>query len=353
MAAKDNLKDLLQERFTDHEVGVDPGLWQAISGQLATAAPAADGLSDLLKDRFQQHEVQVDPGAWGQISSQLGHGAAAGTVGGSGLGGWMAAGIAATLLTGGLLFWAARPDAPAPTTTAQTQATPAVTTPTGNTAAEASVPNGTSPANTTADLVTPVPAERVATTEPGTPADPQLQQPATPVAAPADRPDEPVTSTTNDQPGDHITEVNMILDRLIQQTKTEPVILQTESIPEVGLVQGQVELPDEVNEPADPEAEAPAPMAAPLVWIPNAFSPGMRDAVNDELEVKAEGLSDVHVRIYSLSNQLVFRANDLRAWDGRNMSGQLCDEGYYFYAIEGVDGNGKPYSKGQTVRLFR
>jgi hypothetical protein len=35
------------------------------------------------------------------------------------------------------------------------------------------------------------------------------------------------------------------------------------------------------------------------------------------------------------------------------MSGQLCAEDYYFYAIEGVDGNGKPYSKGQTVRLFR
>jgi hypothetical protein len=351
MAAKDNLKDLLQERFTDHEVGVDPGLWQAISGQLVAAAPAADGLSELLKDRFQQHEVQVDPGTWAQISSQLGHGAAAGTVGGSGLGGWMAAGIAATLLTGGLLFWASRPDAPAPTTTAQVQATVASTTPSGKAASDASVPNGTPPANNTPELVSPVPAERAATRDSGTPGVPQFQQPATPAAAPAERPDEPAASNPKEQPGDHLPEVNMILERLIEQTKTDPVIAQTESIPEVGLVQGLVDLPEEGDDGAE-DPPPPSPTAAPLVWIPNTFSSN-GDGVNDALEVKAEGLNDLQVRIYSLSNQLVFRANDLRAWDGRDMSGQLCAEGYYFYAIEGLDGNGKPYSKGQTVRLFR
>ena len=93
---------------------------------------------------------------------------------------------------------------------------------------------------------------------------------------------------------------------------------------------------------------------APTLWIPNAFSPGMRDGVNDELEVRAEGLTNIQVRIYSLGSQLVFRANStVEHWDGRDLGGQPCLEGYYFYAIEGLDGNDKPFSKGQTIHLFR
>jgi hypothetical protein len=349
--AANNLNDLLQERFTDHEVGVDPGVWQAISGQLVAAAPAADGLSDLLKDRFQQHEAQVDPGTWGQISSQLGHGAAAGAAGGSGLGGWMAAGIAATLLTGGILFWAATPDAPTQNTASLAPASTAA--PAENKATEvvppttAPLPNGT---------VDPLPTRSLASQEPGTPTSGANTPPTEPTII---TPNSPADQRNGEPPppppikeGEHMPEVEMIIDRLIQQTNAAPEIAQTESIPEVGLVQGHVDVPEEGNDgPEDPLP--PSPTAAPLVWIPNAFSPGMRDGVNDELEVRAEGLSDVRVRIYSLSNQLVFSATDLRAWDGRDMSGQLCAEDYYFYAIEGVDGNGKPYSKGQTVRLFR
>lgn len=347
MAAKDNLKDLLQERFTDHEVGVDPGLWQAISGQLAAAAPAADGLSDLLKERFQQHEVDVDPGTWGQISSQLGHGAAAG---GTGFGGWIAAGLAATLITGAAFFFTSGPDASEPasvsvvTTPVQPVPAPIEEPVVTEATAPSSVPSGTNNATT--------PSRQ--STRPNTTATPPLGDASSTSAA------SETASTDRDQDRPEATQpegarvVNMIIEQLRSQTEAQPLILQTESIPNVGLVQGQEDVTPPSDDMPPPVTEQPVLAPAPTLWIPNAFSPGMRDGVNDELVVKTEGLKNIQVRIYSLGSQLVFKANSaLEHWDGRDLSGQPCQEGYYFYAIEGLDGNDKPFSKGQTIHLFR
>lgn len=346
MAAKDNLKDLLQERFTDHEVGVDPGLWQAISGQLAAVAPAADGLSDMLKDRFQQHEADVDPGTWSQISSQLGHGAAAG---GAGFGGWIAAGLAATLITGAAFFYTAGPDASEPVSVA------VVTTPVQPVPAPIEEPVVTA-ATTPSSLA----AGSNGTTTPSQ----QSNRPNT--SAKLTPPEVPLTGSAaesgaidRDQHRPEATQpegarvVNMIIEQLRSQTQAAPLILQTESIPNVGLVQGQEDIPPQDDVPP-PATEEPALAPAPTLWIPNAFSPGMRDGVNDDLVVKAEGLKNIQVRIYSMGSQLVFKASStLELWDGRDLGGQPCQEGYYFYAIEGLDGNDKPFSKGQTIHLFR
>lgn len=345
MAAKHNLKDLLQERFTDHEVGVDPGLWQAISGQLAAVAPAADGFSDLLKDRFQQHEAEVDPGTWVQISSQLGHGAAAG---GTGFGGWIAAGVAATLITGAAFFFTADADVSEPASVAVVN-TPVQPAPTP--IKEPVVTSATTASSVVGANNTEVPAPQPA--KPNYAVAPPTSSVQVPVPVPSTGPidrdqDRPETTQLE---GARV--VNMILEQLRSQTQAEPVIAQTESIPDIGLVQGQdaVVLPPE-DEPRADAALVSAP--APTLWIPNAFSPGMRDGVNDELEVRAEGLTNIQVRIYSLGSQLVFRANStVEHWDGRDLGGQPCLEGYYFYAIEGLDGNDKPFSKGQTIHLFR
>lgn len=356
MAAKDNLKDLLQERFTDHEVGVDPGVWQAISTQLVATAPVADGLGDLLKERFRDHEAPVDPGVWEGISQQLGHGAAAGTaVGGSGLGGWIAAGIAATVVTGGLLFWALSPE-PAADVTADTKT--AVIAP----AIAAPAPIGPSNGSTSASRVatsssTATPATRAGNDSPAAPAlarnNVQPSGPGLSGQQPGVTPN-PGPATSNPPEGEHIDEVNRIIDRLIEQTKAEPIVAQTESLPEAGLVQGKApELsPSVIEDPADEQGDVATP-SAPVVWIPNAFSPGQRDGINDEFEVVAEGLTGIQVRIYSLDSRLVFSANDLKAWNGHDLTGQLCPQGYYFYAIEGLDGSNKTFSKGQTIYLFR
>jgi hypothetical protein len=352
MAAKDNLKDLLQERFSGHELDVDPGVWQAISGQLATMPPT-DGLSKLLKDRFKDHELNVDPGVWSNISGQLGHGAAAGTAAGPGMGGWLAAGLAATVITGGALLWTLRngQDLQTPTAAAVVEA-PAPAP------AEVPAPDATvmAPATGSAVAAPPIPAtspsdERPTAGAVNTTGAPQASNNAdmpgpgiTPqTSAPATNDDRP-TATDSDQ-----ERVNRIIEQLIERTASSPVVAQTESLPDAGLVAGQ--------EPQLPEAEETdvvvAAAAAPVVWIPNAFSPGMRDGVNDDLRVVAEGLTDLRVRIYSLDSRLVFSANDLHSWDGRDLSGQPCPQGYYFYAIEGLDANGQPFSKGQTIHLFR
>jgi hypothetical protein len=149
--------------------------------------------------------------------------------------------------------------------------------------------------------------------------------------------------------GSDLERVNRIIEQLIEQTASRPVVAQTESLPNAGLVAGQE---PQLTEPEETQV-APPIAADPVVWIPNAFSPGMRDGVNDDLRVVAEGLSDLRVRIYSLESRLVFTANDLHSWDGRDLSGQPCPQGYYFYAIEGLDANGRPFSKGQTIHLFR
>ncbi|MBL8000544.1 MAG: gliding motility-associated C-terminal domain-containing protein [Flavobacteriales bacterium] len=357
---KNDLRDLLQERFAGHEAPVDPGLWQAISGQLAAAAPAADGLGDLLKDRFKDHELEPDPGVWDGISQQLGHGAAAGSAaGGSGFGGWIAAGIAATALTGGLLFWTLSPDTTPTIPVAEVPSTPAPAPP----------PQGDQPPAVVTTPLTAIPAVTgtpANTSAASAPASAQAVPPAT--SAPQDAPamDAPIGARDRDadaperiepeKPGAHRAEVDRIIDQLIKQTINEPVVAQTESVPTAGLVPGQQPptLPaDDGSEEPNGADEMGVPAADPVVWIPNAFSPGQRDGVNDELEVVAKGLTNVQVRIYSLDSRLVFKSGDLHPWDGRDLGGQLCPQGYYFYAIEGLDGNDKAFSKGQTIYLFR
>ncbi len=350
MAAKDNLKDLLQERFSDHAMDVDPGVWQAISGQLASAA-APDGLSDLLKERFKDHAVDVDPGVWNSISGQLGHGAAAGAAGGSGFGGWLAAGLAAAVVTGGVLLWTLSPGSPA--------ATPVATTAPQVPTVNAPVPpvHQEPQAGTTGMTVAQSPASAIPDKAmPGAQPDARFtvdNKDRGTAAAPSGPVD--LGEDTGNRADEHgIETVNAIMSQLYERTLARPEIAQTESIPGVGLVQGQLDPEPAPAATATEQPEEAFPAAPPVLWIPNAFSPGMRDGVNDVLEVRAENITNINVRIYyALDSRLVFSANDLKAWDGRDLNGQACPQGYYFYAIEGLDGDGRPFTKGQTIYLFR
>lgn len=112
--------------------------------------------------------------------------------------------------------------------------------------------------------------------------------------------------------------------------------------------------PDQ-QEPAEPEVIEVVQAAALEVMIPTAFSPN-GDGVNDELTVSVQNYQTATVRIFSASsNALVFSADNLEArWNGRMMnSGQACEPGMYFYALEVTDAEGRTWSKGEVVRLFQ
>ena len=90
-----------------------------------------------------------------------------------------------------------------------------------------------------------------------------------------------------------------------------------------------------------------------VAMVPTGFTPN-NDLTNDELRAQGTGLADVRVRIYNANNnELVFAANSLKPWDGRDLNGEPCPDGYYFYAIEAVTAEGTPITKGQAIRLFR
>ncbi len=348
-AMKDKMLDNLQERFASHEVPVDPGAWNAISGQLAVASGAA--LSNTLQKKFAGHEAAVDPHVWANISSQLGHGAAAGTVASTG---WWAAGIAATVLVGGLLFWTLNgTGASAPVQelepTAQTLVVP-------DKVAAIAVPQPGS----TSQIAHTEPT--IAVSHPASGAAPKqhLVADASLVSGHADPQVDPGT-TANTPPeteGERVR--NAVLQQLVNANEAGPISKVKEEVPPPT----QKEMPVPEVHPATPPAEhtedgdETLPLAVqspePNIFIPNVFSP-QGDGINDKLQVAGSHYQKVDVRIFSAhSNALVFRADNLdAAWNGRDLNNVACEEGYYFYAIEVVGEDGRTYSKGETVRLFR
>jgi gliding motility-associated-like protein len=158
--------------------------------------------------------------------------------------------------------------------------------------------------------------------------------------------------------------VNTVLQNIVDNYVTSIVVVATE--PQVPpptqeempseAVHPQHEVPEsEVSDQVEPEIVEALPAAALAVLIPTAFSPN-GDGVNDELVVTVQNYQKAVVRIFSASsNALVFAADNLEAtWNGRMMNtGQLCEPGMYFYALEVTDTDGRTWSKGEVVRLFK
>lgn len=360
IAMKDRLIDTLHERFTGHEMDVDPGAWQAIQTQMAVQSGAT--LRETLQQKFSGHEAHVDPGVWQQISSQLGHGAAAGTA--AGTAGWWAAGVAATALVGGLVWYGLTDrstPAPAPgPAPAQVQPAPA---PAHEVAAAVHVQAATTPTATLG-------------TKSATNAAPATQHPMKAVAAPG------------------AVVVNDVLQKLVEHVDATPQFPEKDKAEYVPPVSTPPQVPDpaapangastmamnghattsaakgsepgsatatDPGEGATAPAEPPAPATqdfvappAPELYIPNVFSP-QGDGINDKLAVTGKHYQKVDVRIFSATtNAVVFKANNLdEQWNGRDLTGAQCEEGYYFYAVEVQGEDGRTYSKGEVVKLFR
>ena len=365
MEGRDNLSEVLQQRFQGHELPVDASVWDGISGQLAQAA-ASDPVSELFKERFSGHELPVDPALWQGIAAQMGHGAAVGTASGglfSGAAGWVGGGIAAVAIVGAAYFAWPEPETnnavatipeqverTAPNTEVPQQEVIDPTVPETDRTVSATTTNASAPVQQT---LVPKPAP-IQPTDPAPVASAQGTPGPNTEPAPNTRPDDTNGEETDPRSGDsigpYIPTVNLILERTVEKTLQHPAPAEPEpSLPEAA-----------ANAANTAVEEEPDPFRTPVddasIFIPNVFSPNS-DRINDQLRaegVDLENFQRVSVRIYSAANnQLVFSANDMSGWDGRDLSGQPCPDGYYFYALEAVTHQNRTITRGQTVRLFR
>lgn len=347
MEGTEDLNELFRAHFQGHEMPVDPGVWQGIAGKLQLASPGGDGVGELFRERFAEHAMEVDPSVWQGISAQLGHGVAATGAAAGTQGALWGSGIAAALVITGLAYWYTG-EAPATqeqgTLVERTQETPDKGP---NEPRNAALPLVVDAAPTDA---TPnaVQEEPLATR----PQNSRTDVMSGPVDAPSREAEVPERGTEVPEviepkgiaTGPHYDDVERILQQAVVETVVHPTPKDPERIPQAG---------EGVQEAA---MEQPSAGAGYTLFIPNVFSPNS-DNLNDELRPEGEGLDQfqrVIVRIYSAStDQLVFSANSLESWDGRDPSGQLCPDGYYFYALEAIGPDGRTITKGQTVRLFR
>ena len=76
----------------------------------------------------------------------------------------------------------------------------------------------------------------------------------------------------------------------------------------------------------------------------NVFTPD-GDGHNDLFQVRTEGMAELDVDIYNRWGTKVGEYHGVdNGWDGRNKSGQLVDDGVYYYIAKGVGHNGKIYT---------
>lgn len=87
--------------------------------------------------------------------------------------------------------------------------------------------------------------------------------------------------------------------------------------------------------------------------IPNVFTPNF-DGFNDVFTIKAEGIQSFTLTVFNRGGTVVFESNNLeQAWDGSEPNGDICPEGLYFYQITAVGKDSKIYAPKGFVKLIR
>ena len=89
-----------------------------------------------------------------------------------------------------------------------------------------------------------------------------------------------------------------------------------------------------------------------ILKVPSVFSPN-NDGYNDYLKVRTNGVNRYLFSVYTRSGNLVYRSESpVIIWDGRTFSGNILQEGTYYYIISQLDGDPKVEKKG-FIHLFR
>ncbi|MBL7962698.1 MAG: gliding motility-associated C-terminal domain-containing protein [Flavobacteriales bacterium] len=342
MAGTDELSRLLQERFASHEVPAPEGVWENIAGQLAAAQE--QGLSELLQDRFAGHEADVDPGVWEAISQQIGHTAVGGAAAGTSVWTWVAAGLGAAAVVGGV-FWMAEPSTPAPVAPETVERVTLKEDDTQEVTSSVAAPFTGSPASTNTQQVassSPGLADKGASTK-GQAAPDGTEDVRTPPAIEGSPEPAPPTTDLAQPEGEQV--VARLVGEMTREVEKRPVVAQDPHDPKV--VENTQEDPEVLPDPAitaSPELQ---------IYLPNVFTPN-GDGVNDSYEPQGGGMERVKIRVYSLlNNELVFFSEGLKPWNGNDLSGTPCPAGHYIYAIEVIGADERVHSKGQTVLLIR
>ncbi|MEO8734673.1 MAG: gliding motility-associated C-terminal domain-containing protein [Flavobacteriales bacterium] len=362
MSMKDELIDLLRDRFTGHELEVPHTVWENVSGQLAASA-TGEGLREALQDKFQAHEVDVDPSAWSNISSQLGHGAAAGTSFGTA---WIAAGIAAIAITAGVMLWNTR-ETPAPV----------VVTPVETVNQQPVASLSTGPTNPqepiVASVAVPTKSEHTPTIKathksvaPVVLKQQPVQQP--PLSVKAEAKDAPLTDVRSSTSGNATVDpvkqppTPQPQSTAVQTPKTEPVGADT------GISKNAVSTADSDPEQSTTQSvtnqTSPAPQGmngndpftktdAFNMFFPNTFTPN-GDGDNDEFGVIVGPHLNALIQIFSMNGSLVFQTNDLSQWwNGHLPNGNIAEEGSYTCIVQVTDLDGQAHLKKKVISLYR
>jgi gliding motility-associated-like protein len=88
--------------------------------------------------------------------------------------------------------------------------------------------------------------------------------------------------------------------------------------------------------------------------LPNAFTPGSGNGLNDILKIQVRGTVSLnYFRIFNRWGELVFETNDLnKGWDG-TYNGKMQPIGAYVYDISGKNNKGKTIQKTGNITLIR
>ena len=90
--------------------------------------------------------------------------------------------------------------------------------------------------------------------------------------------------------------------------------------------------------------------------IPNVFTPN-GDGTNDVWSFELKNMTEISYSIYNRWGNLIkgstLMTQNYINWDGRTTSGEVCNEGVYFYTLQYTDANGDVHKKNGYVSLIR
>lgn len=87
--------------------------------------------------------------------------------------------------------------------------------------------------------------------------------------------------------------------------------------------------------------------------IPNIFSPGSTEGINDVWKVSYRSIVDFHCVIFNAWGNKIIELNDpSEGWDG-TYKGKLVDTGVYYYVLRATGSDGKKYKKSGDINILR